>query len=278
MSAAARTRRASTLAAALALSAASAAQAGELRLDYRVYLGGLHVLTIAGALEDEREGGYRMTVFAHTDGLIAKFVDASYEAETAGRADGARARPVSYRGTSHDGDETGTSVAVTFNGDGATAVVFDPADDAPDEPMPADALAATVDPVSAMLTLMRTLADTGQCQAELRVFDGKRRYNLSSRDAGERMLKASRHAPYGGPARECTVRVERIAGFREGRLAKRYPDKLSIFLAPVFPGAPPVPVRVHGDNLFGALRMHLVNLDGAAAEEQHAGADRVSRE
>jgi hypothetical protein len=271
-------RRASVLAVALALPAAVTARAGEIRLDYRVYLGGLHVLSLASALEDEREGAYRMTVLAHTDGLIATFVDASYEAETAGDADGLLARPAKYRGTSRDGDEISKKVSVTFNGDGAPEVVFDPADAAPDEPLPAAALAATVDPVSAMLTLMRTLAETGRCEAEVRVFDGKRRYDLSAKDAGTYVLKASRHAPYGGPATKCRVRIARIAGFREGRLAKRYPDELTIFLAPVFPGEPPVPVRVHGDNLFGALRMHLVNLDGAAPQEQAQAQGGISPE
>ena len=263
--------------------AAAGARAGEdggaaLTLDYRVYLGGLHVLSLSSALDQAREGGYRMTVAAHTDGLIGKFVDASYEAESDGRAEGAVARSERYRGRSRDGDDAARSVAVTYRRDAAPEVVFEPADAAPDEPLPADTIAATTDPVSAMLTLMRTLAETGRCEATMRVFDGRRRYDLVASDAGARTLTASRQAPDGGPARECSVRIDRIAGFRDGKLAKRYPDEIAIYLAPVFPGAPPVPVRLHANNLFGALRMHLVNPQPAAADER-AGLDgALSRE
>ena len=100
--------------------------------------------------------------------------------------------------------------------------------------------AATIDPASAMLTLMETLGNTGRCDATVKVFDGKRRYNLASRHAGEVELRATKYAPYVGPATECRVGFERLAGFREGRLGRRYPDEIVLYLAPLFDDAPPM--------------------------------------
>ena len=77
--------------------------------------------------------------------------------------------------------------------------------------------------------------------------------------AGEVELSATKYAPYAGPATECRVCFERLAGFREGRLGQRYPDEIVLYLAPLFDDAPPMPVRMHGSNLFGALRLHLVH-------------------
>ena len=240
----------------LLLAAAAPASAAGLTLDYRLYIGGLHALSLTTALSRDR-AGYRVAVSARTDGLVARFVEASYVAEASGTTAGGVAIPESFRGTASDDEDGERSVALTWSL-GVPAVVFEPADDAPDEPLAGDLIAATVDPTSAMLTLMETLAASGHCDVRVRVFDGKRRYDLVSRDAGERVLKASRYAPYGGPATECVIAIERLAGFRKARLAERYPAEMSIYFARLRDDLPPLPVRLHAENLFGALRMHLV--------------------
>jgi len=166
-------------------------------------------------------------------------------------------------------------VTVDYGDDGAPQVTFVPDHEAPDESLPIEMTAATIDPASAMLTLMETLANTGRCDATVKVFDGKRRYNLLSRHAGEVELVATKYAPYAGPATECRVRFERLAGFREGRMAQRYPDEIVLYLAPLFNDAPPTPVRMHASNLFGILRLHLVawrgltpsKIDGASTPQ-----------
>ncbi len=212
-----------------------------------------------------------MRVLARTDGLVAEFVDASYEAESAGVTEGALPRPRRYRGVSRDGEEEDKSVALSWLAGRVPVAVFEPAHEAPAEPLADEVIAGTVDPASATLTLMTTLAASGSCEVRVRVFDGKRRYDLVAHDEGARTLRSSRYAPYAGPATECVVAVERIAGFRKGRLAGRYPDRISIFLAPLWEGMPPVPVRLHAHNLFGALRIHLVGQRGLDSFDERAG-------
>lgn len=262
------TRAALAASFALWLAAPTWAQApAAVELDYRLYVGGLHALSLTARIA--RDGaGYRMRVLARTDGLVAELVDASYEAESTGASDGAAPRPRHYRGVSRDGDES-TSVVLSWSPAGVPAAVFEPASEAPAEPLAEAVIAGAVDPASAALALMTKFAASGSCALSVPVFDGKRRYDLAASDAGPRTLRASRYAPYAGPASECVVAVERIAGFRKGRLSGRYPDRISIFLAPL--EGMPVPVRMHASNLFGALRVHLVARRGLASFDEDAG-------
>jgi hypothetical protein len=236
-------------------------------LEYHIFLGGLHALSITTQVLRQDDDGYRMEVDAATAGLIGKIVHATYRAESVGVATGGMARPVRFQGISGQDDEIGKTVTLIYGDDGAPEVTFDPAHEAPSDPLPRDMTAATVDPPSAMLTLMETLGASGRCEATVRVFDGKRLYQLVARHKGEVTLSASKYAPYAGPATECRIGFKRIAGFRESKLANRYPEEIVIYLAPLFDDAPPMPVRMHARNLFGALRMHLVSLRGLTAEE-----------
>ncbi len=243
-------------------------EASAIELDYKIYLGGLHALSMTTVLSRDRDAGYRMAVDAATDGFIGALVDARYRAESEGVTKDYTARPRRFQGVSgQDGDDDGKTVTVVYRDGAAPEVAFMPTHEAPSDPLPAGMITATVDPPSAMMTLMETLGTTGSCDATVKVFDGKRRYDLTSHHAGELYLKASGIAPYDGPAVECRVGIEQIAGFRTGRFAKRYPDELTIFLASVIEGAPPVPVRLHAKNMFGALRMHLVALRGVVGQD-----------
>jgi len=237
-------------------------------LDYKIYVGGLHALSMTINLSRQSDAAYRMAVDAATDGFIGALVDARYYAESEGVTEDNMASPRRFHGISgQDGDEDLKTVTVVYRDGAAPDVAFAPPQETPSDPLSADVTTATVDPPSAMVTLMETLGATGLCDATVKVFDGKRRYNLTSHHGGELYLKASSVAPYDGTAVECRVGIERIAGFRTGRFAKRYPDEITIFLASVIEGSPPVPVRLHSKNMFGALRMHLTAVRGAGAQD-----------
>ena len=268
-------RRAVLLAPLLAtcgLSQSLADEPSAVELDYKIFLGGLHAMSLTTRLSFDRDAEYRMAVDANTDGFIGSLVDARYRVESEGVTKNAMASPRRFQVVSgQDDDDDGKTVTMTYHDGTAPHVDYVPSHEAPSDPLPADMTTSTVDPPSAMMTLMETLASTGRCDATVKVFDGKRRYNLTSRHSREVELTANRYAPFAGQAVECRVAIERIAGFREGRLAKRYPDEITIFLASVIDQAPPVPVRVHAKNVFGSLRMHLVALRGVA---QDTGAAR----
>jgi len=261
---------AAALMAALTMATPAEAAPNAVELDYRVYFGGMRVLELTSVLVLGEAADYRMAVSAATTGLIGSMIKAGYRSRSEGLSADGRPRPRRFVGTNIEDDQDRNSVTVTWRDGAAPEVAFTPADAAPDEPLPEPVTVETVDPASAMLTLMETLARSGRCDVTIKVFDGRRRYNLRARQVAERTLKASKLAPYGGPAIECSVGFERVAGFREGRLAKRYPDEITVFLAPVLAGTAPVPVRLHANNLFGAFRMHLVGWRAVDAPEAAA--------
>ena len=53
-------------------------------LDYKIFLGGLHAMSLTTRLSLNRDAGYRMAVDAATDGFIGSLVDARYRAESEG--------------------------------------------------------------------------------------------------------------------------------------------------------------------------------------------------
>jgi len=76
-----------TLAMVLALPSASllrAEPAPSVELEYHVFLGGVHALSLTTRLERGDADGYRMAIDAVTAGLIDKFVHATYRAESVG--------------------------------------------------------------------------------------------------------------------------------------------------------------------------------------------------
>ncbi len=250
----------------LATPSVNAEPTSGISLDYRLYIGGLHALSMTTRLSGfDEPDHYAMAVTARTDGFVARIIDASYVAKAHGTMASGIAMPSRFRGTASDEDEGERSVTLTWS-DGVPEVIFDPVHEAPDAPLADEIIDGTVDPSSAVLTIMQTVATNDTCEARIRVFDGKRRYDMVSSHGGDWLLRKTDHNAYGGPATECIVTIERLAGFRKRRLAKRYPSEFSIYLGRLREDLLPVPVRLHANNLFGAVRVHLV-----AWREEHAG-------
>ncbi len=119
----------------------------------------------------------------------------------------------------------------------------------------------TLDPLSSSMAIIERLRVAGSCDAEIAVFDGRRRFDLTSADAGEVELAPNDYSSYAGPARRCELELVQVTGFWEGgrRDADRLPTKVTVFLAPAVPEGPHVPVRIEGERrTFGGFRVHLI--------------------
>lgn len=274
-----------TLCVLLLLPAAAAAE-GSQSLAYEVWLGGLRALEADGRIVRQAET-YRVTLKARTKGMVGWFYPYELELEAVGARQSAEHRPQQFSSKSRSSDETKT-LAIRYAADGTLETRREPASANPDpKALPAEMVRATLDPVSAMLTVMakasqgaaesasggasqdasRNEADGG-CQGLTRVFDGKRRYNLWARPAGQTTLKASRYNVYSGPVTLCRLTVQPLAGFKKKkRLAGRIPREITLWLAPIGDGGMPLPVRLEGESSFGGLVVHLV---GTEHEPQRA--------
>lgn len=102
---------------------------------------------------------------------------------------------------------------------------------------------ASVDPLTGLLELsLVTSRDNGQpCGGTVRIFDGKRVYDISTRFAGRTTVNTP---GYAGPAVRCTGRYLAVAGFDEPGAR----HDLTIWLADVGNQGLSVPVRITGGN------------------------------
>lgn len=263
----------------LLLPSPAAAEGGQ-TLAYEVWLGGLKALEADSRIVRHRES-YRVTLSARTKGMVGWFYPYELELEAVGARRSAAHSPRRYNSKSRSPDET-KKLAIRYGEDGSLDIRREPAPENPDaKSLPADMTRETLDPVSAMLTVLASVSDgvagdeaagdgaAGDgCRGLARVFDGKRRYDLRARPAGTAMVTASRYTVYSGPATLCRLTLQPLAGFKKDkRLARRIPREIVLWLAPIGDGGTALPVRLEGESSFGGLVVHLV---GTEREPQRA--------
>jgi Protein of unknown function (DUF3108) len=116
-------------------------------------------------------------------------------------------------------------------------------------------LRGVADPLSAMLIPVgRNAMAPANCDKTLRIFDGRRRYNLALSFKRIDKLKIARG--YAGAVLVCGVVLRPIAGYRPDSLVVRYlagKDDLELWFAPVAGIAVMAPVRALMPTLIGTM-------------------------
>jgi len=160
-----------------------------------------------------RDGRYVLAGTGQSKGLFGLLFDWQGAARTEGIAAPGAQRPLSHR---HEGVLNGDKrqTTVDWRGDGAPRARNEPPPD-PDvvTPVPAASLRGTADPLTALLTVLDGVNRTGRCEAEAKIWDGRRRYDVSVTHLGEERLVADRPWAYEGLATRCALSFERIGGF-----------------------------------------------------------------
>jgi hypothetical protein len=242
------------LAASAALGFGSGAAAEPLHLRYDIYSKGFRLLEFALAVEVGPQS-YRVAGNFHTRGFWDTLMHFALESSVEGAVHGAELRPGLYRSASRFLGR-GRRTAIEHQPDGRIVVSLNPA---PDEeksrtPVPAGELQGTIDAMTAAAQVANDLGGGRSCTHRLRVFDGVRRYDLVLDDEGFVDLKPSGNSLYAGPARRCRIVQQRIGGFS----VKAKPStEATMFVAPILPGSPPLPVRLELDSEWGYLEVIL---------------------
>ena len=244
-------------------SATAAIQATVMELEYEVYAGGMKALEVEMeiALGETR---YRSSFDAEIAGPYAWFMDFKLRSSVEGLRDDSAVQPAYFITEAFKKDRLKRRVEITYleNGSLETLVEPEPDEDNRDD-IPESLRLGTFDPLSAVMMLTEAVALQGNCDAVVPVFDGRRRFDLTAEDLGPAQIDANRYQIFEGEARHCLVKFERVTGFKKGEMGveSSYPDNISVFLAPVEAGLPPVPVRMEMDHKYGALRAHLTDVD-----------------
>lgn len=237
-----------------------------LRLEYEAYFGGLHVGSARAVLE--RDGiGYRVSAEARARGLLEWFSEWRGQAETRGRlsdedvlnAAKLAPKPEMHRNRGEWQGDPRWSV-LSYDAEGRVSKAEgSPPDEDELTPIPEGTTQNTIDPISAIVAMAEVLDEGGRCEAELRLYDGRRRYNVQLADEGVRQFAPNDFTIFDGEARACRIEIERIGGFRveRSKYSETARDRM-VYVGRPIPGGPAVPVRVEIETAFGKAVVHLV--------------------
>ena len=212
-------------------------------LTYAGYVTGLNVSNIRAAFQFGPQG-YEMGLSFRTAGLVGAF----FKAETIARVDGAwrggLAAPSHYASA---GVIRGTPRQIEIEYPAGQPVIktFLPPADPEHEPVPEAMRQNTMDALSAIASLVRTVASTGRCEGETTTFDGRRVSKIAAHTVGMETLPIESRSSFAGPALRCDIDGRQIAGFPTDAGPDdmvRKPQHSTVWLASVQPGLPPLPV------------------------------------
>jgi hypothetical protein len=249
--------RALLLALATLLALPPALHARQLTLGYDGYFLLFRVISI-DAVSSVDPPAYRTNMVLRTTGLLGAIGRWQSTATANGAVDGALLRPAFYDARSEFRDRSQRVALQYDHGGSVRADVEGMLTDGERDDVPLPLRDGTVDPLTATVSLPRRIVATGSCAGTIRVFDGLRRYDLRYEDLGLVDLEPSSRDPYRGPARHCRATVDPVAGFvRSGEGSGERATEMSVWLAPPFPGANPVAVRIDLIGTRGTLHLHL---------------------
>ncbi|MEM7223701.1 MAG: DUF3108 domain-containing protein [Pseudomonadota bacterium] len=228
----------------------SSLRAETLRLGYEVAWGNF-TLAEAEVKYREDQTRYHLAGQGRTEGLLEWFFTWHGTAETEGLLEATGRRPLAHQSEGTWNDST-RSTRVAWPGKGPPTTETQPPPDLElVTPVPKDATAGTSDPFTAVLQLLDSLAETGRCEAEAKVWDGRRRYDLAVAHIGPETLVPDRPWAYGGPAVACALSHQRIGGFWRDSEAPEATRRV-VWAAEIAPGRWAL-VRAEVDTSYGTV-------------------------
>ena len=247
------------LAAGLAGTTAAAADPAPLDLSYELTLGGLTVMSFD---LDVRTSGQRyvMNFAGRTRGMLSLFGSGDIASSSEGRlrSDGATAPEVFV--SRSDGSEGGRRSEIDYGADGPATWTVEPKPGSDGEaltPIPPASIPGTRDILASLYDFSVALAGGQGCRRDMRVFDGRRRFDLEFSDRGPELVEPEGAGFYAGPARHCHLDLVRIGGYPTDRSRFLSGDEAEFWLAPVLAGEPPVPVEIVFRGRFGMMHARL---------------------
>lgn len=213
------------------------------QLNYALNVLGLPVAD-ASLSVDLTESHYRAAMDFHTTGL-ANLVDGGRLNETvSGSLRSDRPEPQVYNSSGYLHGQN--RVVDMIWQDGIPQVTeITPPNATEREDVPVALRAGTVDQVSLIVALLRTVEQTGGCEATARAYDGRDLELFQVRTDGEEAIRSSGPLRFSEPALRCAFTSQALAGFRFGSGGEqdRRLHRGTIWLAQVGGSGPRLPVR-----------------------------------
>ncbi len=248
------------LAAGFALVAGPAAATG-LKASYVVDVAGITVLDFTASL-DFAEGAYAVGTTARTRGVASVFIRGQQTSRVDGAWRSVQPAPTRYRA---DGVWSGAARHTELDYERGLPIVrvLDPPETELRFPVPPEQQSDTIDPLSAFARLVRQVRDTGRCDGQVSVFEGRVRLEITVHTEGIQHLDGGRGG-WSGNALRCPYESRAVAGFRRDQDSADAvrPERGTAWIAAPAPGMLPVPVRIDASNRwFGSTTIRLVHVE-----------------
>ena len=231
-----------------------------LKLAYDVFIGDL----LTGSADIEVDTGlkrYTVKSRLRSHGLLELLFEYRGRNKAVGRIILQDARPDYYESHgSWAGEQRTVKISYELAG-GLTYNAVPPAAEDDRDLVPAKLLPGTADPVTAMFAAFTRASRSTTCNDQLKIFDGRRRYNIYLSEVAGSNTKGPL---YSGPARVCRARQIVLAGASRRIWLPQFarPDRTDIWIASIRPDLPLLPVRIKADLGIADLVAHLVAIGG----------------
>ena len=245
----------------LAPAAAFAQAPVSMHARYETYAAGVHVADVETGF-DFSPRAYRMSLAYRTTGMVALLFGGHQFDTVLGSWNGGQPAPARFLG---QGAWRGVDWVADIEYRQSKPFVRQliPAITDEREPVPDSLQTNSIDTLSALAMLIRSVATTGRCETAVRTFDGRRALEIEAHTAGNEHLASSPRSTFHGSALRCDFSGRMLAGFKfDGdRMRDGKPMHGSAWLAAVVPGGPMLPVRMAFETRwFGDAVMYLTEI------------------
>ncbi|MEE2661835.1 MAG: DUF3108 domain-containing protein [Pseudomonadota bacterium] len=243
----------------------------ENELVYKIYVGGFHIIGLDVGIKFE-PSVYHVNATIKSVGTIEWLFPWSMMAYAVGGFHGTKVKP---RTAGQENNWRGKKryAHLKFEHGEVKIVRIRPklrTDDR--EPVSEDMRRGTLDLMSAIIGLITRLHRNEPCDGMVRVFDGRRRYDLIAKSLGNKTLLENRYTPFVGPVVQCRLSINKIAGFKKTDSSdwKGLDRSARVWMGRPFVDAPPVPIRLRLETPIGGLVAHLTLATGTVGGKKRS--------
>lgn len=234
---------------------------------YVGYMGGVKIgnATIGVALKTD---DYSVKLNMETGGIVGWFVKWTNLSAVFGKMSAENEEifsPVSYQNQSV-WKEKRRLIEIAFEA-GKTEVqtaIPDPIKDEGRKSISVTDLKNAIDPLTALIKVGKTIEKTGSCTSILKIFDGRRLFQIEIEDKGSAEVSVTRRAPFGGKAHRCDFVSKQLAGFKPNKEPSEKSG--SFYFRQLDDSAGIMPVQIKADSSYGSLIMHLKHFQNLKPE------------
>lgn len=238
-----------------------------IQLVWQVYLGGFNLGNI-GIKSSFTGNSYSAVSRLKTAGVVNSFYEAVIDATSVGTVAGIGLQPQKYDSNTNN-EKQNQKVGLAYTASGIQ-LFSDPPYNVNKYPVTDEQKRGTLDPLSGLVYSLSgvSISPDKPCGETVHVFDGRRRYDIELKFAGQDKLKTD--GGYSGPAVKCTVTYKQLAGFKPNiNKGKAMPVITAWFATMESSSGGPVkkfvvPVKIMTDTPYGVALAHArkITIDG----------------